>query len=60
MPIRTAVMPRDEKGNDAADHIHDKDYLGKIEYEPTPIQKLQRLSATNRIDEIEANMKNDL
>ncbi len=60
MPIRTAVMPRDEKGNDAADHIRDKDYMEKIEYELTPLQKLQKLSATNRIAEIEANMKNDM
>jgi len=60
MGITTAVMPSDEKGNDAADHIHDKNYMQKIEYEPTPLEKLQKLSATNRIPEIEENLKNDM
>ena len=60
MGITTAVMPSDEKGNDAADHIRDKNYMQKLEYELTPLQKLQKLSATNRISEIEENLKNDM
>jgi len=60
MPIKTAIMPMDEKGNDPNDHRGDNDFLENIELEPTPLQRLMRLSATNRIIEMEANLKNDV
>ena len=60
MPLKIGTLPKDEKGNDPNDHKDDKDYLEKIEMEPTALQRLLKLSATNRINEMEANLKNDV
>ncbi len=37
-----------------------KDFLEKKELEPTALQRLLKLSVTNRINEMEANLKNDV
>jgi KaiC/GvpD/RAD55 family RecA-like ATPase len=60
MPINSAIMHRSEEGNDTNDNRNDKGYLGRIKPEPTSLQKLLNLSATNRIIEMEANLKNDV
>jgi hypothetical protein len=57
--IKTAVLPKDERGNDPNDFVDDPDFLEKIEPAPNALSKLVALSTTNRIDEIEMNLKND-
>ena len=59
MVIKTAVLPKDERGNDPNDFVDDPDFLEKIEPAPNALSKLVALSTTNRIDEIEMNLKND-
>ena len=57
--IRQAVLPKNAKGNDPNDFVDDPDFMEKIELEPTALQRLLKLSATNRIIEMEANLKNE-
>jgi len=60
--IKEAILPRDELGSDSNDHRDDPEYLSKVEIvEPvTALDALLKLSSTNRLNEIEANLKNDV
>jgi hypothetical protein len=58
--IKSAILPKSEFGNDPNDNKGDPEYVNKIKSEPTALEKLKRLSVTNRIDEMEANLRNDV
>lgn len=58
--IKSATLPKSELGNDPNDFIDDPEYVGKIEPEPSALERLKKLSVTNRITEMEANLKNDV
>jgi hypothetical protein len=57
--IEKVFLPFDEKGKDPNDHGNDPDIWQKVEREPTALDQLRNLSATNRITEMEANLQNE-
>jgi len=57
--IKEAMLPKNDKGNDPNDQKADPDFLSKIKIE-TSLTQLTLLSATNRLSEMEANLKNDV
>ena len=57
--ITKVLLPADENGNDPSDHPSDPDIWDKVEREPTAIDQLRNLSATNRITEMEKNLQNE-
>ena len=57
--IKTAALPKNERGNDPNDFITDTNYLSKLK-PATPLDWLASLSATNRLAKMEADLKNEL
>lgn len=59
---KTAILPKDERGNDPNDFRGDLSYVEKIEIEKpvTALDSLLKLSSTNRLSEMEVNLKNDV
>ncbi len=60
--ILVATLPKTPDGNDPNDHRNDTGYLSKVEIkEPvSALDSLLALSSTNRLTEMEANLKNDV
>ena len=59
--IKRVTQPKDEKGNDANDHRGDAGFVTKLEesVSVSVLDRLRKLSATTRIEEMEKNLKND-
>lgn len=58
--ITSAILPKSELGNDPNDFKDDPAYVERIVPEPSALERLKKLSATNRITEMEANLENDI
>ena len=57
--IKEAMLPKNDEGNDPNDQKADPDFLSKIK-PITALTELTLLSATNRLTEMEDNLKNDV
>jgi len=60
--INDAVLPKTQEGNDPNDNRTDVNFLSKIEVNKpvSALSRLLELSSTNRLKEMEANLKNDV